>query len=75
MTGLNEKSRRRFAGLLAFQMGRGGIQAVHQITGLSRTTIRLGCKEIQHSDQTARVRRAGGGRKTVEKNTPAFPTR
>ena len=36
---LDEKNRRRFVGLLASQWGRGGIQRLIEITGLSRNTI------------------------------------
>ncbi|HJW83778.1 MAG TPA: hypothetical protein VJ754_05685 [Anaerolineae bacterium] len=65
---LNEKGRRRLAGLLASQIGRGGIQVLHAITGLSRTTIRVGRNEIRRSDRRSGERRAGGGRKATEKN-------
>jgi hypothetical protein len=69
---LDEKSRRRLAGLLALQMGRGGLERVHEITGLSRTTIRVGRAELCRQDRRAGVRRSGGGHKAVEKNAPAF---
>jgi hypothetical protein len=39
---LDEKNRRRFAGLWASQYGYGGVQKVARITGLSRTTITRG---------------------------------
>ncbi len=67
---LNEKNRRRFAGLLALQRGRGGIELLATITGLSRTTIRRGRTEIRHTDRSAGVRQLGGGRKPVEKSNP-----
>ena len=69
MLELDERNRRLFAGLLARQLGRGGIQRVFEITGLSRVTIRRGlrqCDESQVADLD-RVRRAGGGRKLIEK--------
>lgn len=66
----DEKSRRRFAGLLALQHGRGGVQWVHEITGLSRMTIRAGRNEIRRADRLPGVRRAGGGRQAVEKSVP-----
>ena len=69
MQELDERSRRLFAGLLARQLGRGGIQRVLEITGLSLVTIRRGlreCGKAQPSDLD-RVRRAGGGRKLIEK--------
>ncbi len=66
---LDERSRRLFAGLLARQFGRGGIQRVLEITGLSRVTIRRGLRECDESQPAAldRVRCAGGGRKLIEK--------
>lgn len=71
LAGLDEKNRRRFVGLLALQWGRGSIQLLHEITGLSRVTIRRGRAEVQRLDRRAvkRVRRAGGGRKAVEKKS------
>jgi hypothetical protein len=73
---LDEKNRRRFAGLLALQWGRRHILLVSQITGLSRMTIYRGEDEIGRSDPQARgrVRAPGAGRLTVEKNNPAFWT-
>jgi hypothetical protein len=69
MRELDERSRRLFAGLLARQLGRGGIQRILEITGLSRMTIRLGLRECDESQPSEldRVRCAGGGRKLIEK--------
>ena len=66
---LDEKSRRRLAGLLALQIGRGGIERMHEISGLSRTTIRMGRNELSRVDRRARIRRSGGGRTPIEKNS------
>lgn len=66
----DEKSRRRFAGLLALQFGRGGVQLAREITGLSRMTIRAGREEISRSDRTLGVRRSGAGRPAFEKSDP-----
>jgi len=71
LAGFDEKGRRRFVGLLALQLGRGGVQLVHEITGLSRMTIRAGRAEISQTDHTVGVRRAGAGRPTLEKNNPS----
>ena len=71
---LNEKSRRRFAGLLALQWGRGGVERLSQITGLSHPTIRRGRDEVQRAERRSergRIRRAGAGQPVVEKNIPA----
>ena len=75
MAGLNEKSRRRFAGVLAMQWGRGGVQRVRVITGLSRNTICRGQSEVvrgERVEERGRVRHTGGGRPTGEKSIPAY---
>jgi len=71
---LNEKSRRRFAGLLGLQWGRGGVERLSQITGLSHPTIRRGRDEVQRVErgsERGRIRRAGAGQPAVEKSFPA----
>jgi len=74
MANLDEKNRRRFAGLVALQWGRRHVRLVSQITGLSRMTIYRGQREIEHSTSKAhgRVRSAGAGRMKVEKNNRVF---
>ena len=69
MLELDERSRRLFVGLLARHLGRGGIQRVSEITGFSRATIRRGLRQCDESQpaELDRVRRAGGGRKLIEK--------
>jgi hypothetical protein len=66
---LDERGRRLFAGVLARQYGRGGIQRVVEITGLNRMTIRRGLRESERgqAESPGRVRRPGGGRKCLEK--------
>jgi hypothetical protein len=71
---LDERNRRRFVGLLALQWGRGGIQRLIEITGLSRNTIVRGRQELQHpgrAPRSDRIRRPGAGRPLVEKNSRA----
>lgn len=68
---LHEKGRRQFVGLLALQWGRGGVERLSAITGLSRPTIRRGRDEVQRKERQSeqdRVRKRGAGRKLVEKN-------
>jgi hypothetical protein len=68
---LNEKSRRRFVGLLALQWGRGSVERLSEITGMSRPTIRRGRAEVQKVERvgtSGRVRRSGAGRLQVEKS-------
>jgi len=69
---MNEKLKRHWAACEALSMGRGGIAAVALATGLSRTTIRKGIREVQQlypnlADQAVpqRVRGAGGGRRPL----------
>jgi hypothetical protein len=69
---LDEKRRRLYLAAEAKSLGHGGITKVSEVTGVSRTTITLGCRELEAfstiQNQT-RVRKEGGGRKkTIEKN-------
>jgi transposase len=76
---MNEKVQRRGAAAEALGLTRGGIALVAQATGLSRTTIAAGIRELQGGQQgataetngTERVRRRGGGRKSVVPHDPA----
>ena len=69
---LDEKHRRMVAGLWSLQLGRGGIQRIADITGLSRPTIARGQREamLGSARSTQRLRQPGGGRLRVEKNSP-----
>jgi hypothetical protein len=72
---LHEKGRRQFVGLLALQWGRGGVERLSLITGMSRPTIRRGRREVQRKERPAarqRVRKPGAGRPRVEKNSPGL---
>ena len=66
---LDERGRRRFAAAEARAAGRGGIAAVSKITGIARSTIGRGLAELRGETAAAvpagRVRRAGGGRKSL----------
>jgi hypothetical protein len=70
LASLDEKSRRRFAGLLAAQQGYGGVQQLARVTGLSRTTILRGRREIERTEPETneRMRAVGGGGQFLEKN-------
>jgi len=75
---LDERARRLWAATEALDLGWGGVTAVAQATGLSRTTIRAGIVEIQAEASsggkarltTPRIRRPGGGRKSVTHHDP-----
>lgn len=66
---LHERNRRLFAGLLASEHGHGGIVLLAQVTGLSRTTILRGQRELGEGipPDGRRIRRPGGGRPRLEK--------
>ena len=71
---LNESQRRWFASEKALALGRGGITRISKLTGLSRTTITKGIRELQTSerlDTSSRIRQFGGGRKKLTDSTPA----
>ena len=67
----DERLRRRWAAVEARGIGRGGIARVAAATGMSRTTIRAGLKELAGKQaggagpESVRVRRRGAGRKRL----------
>jgi hypothetical protein len=73
LAGLDERRRRLFTGLLASARGHGGVALLAQVTGLSRTTILRGQRELEDGvpRNPGRVRRPGGGRPRVEKKRPS----
>lgn len=69
----DERSRRLWAAAEALSAGRGGVVSVHRATGISRTTIYQGMKDLENpeklQERVPRTRKAGGGRKkTVDVN-------
>ena len=73
---LDEQSRRRWAAVEARAIGRGGIERVAEATGLSRTTIRAGLKELDRAPEDApvpgRQRSPGAGRKRLTVHDPGL---
>jgi hypothetical protein len=71
---LDERQRRRWLGVEARALGRGGVSAVARATGASRSTVTAAVKEL--ADPAAdvgtrgRVRRAGAGRPSVTATDP-----
>ncbi|MGH7461139.1 MAG: ISAzo13 family transposase [Longimicrobiales bacterium] len=68
---LTERSRRLWAATEARALGHGGIGLVERATGISRSTIQRGLRELEARQTLAanRTRRPGGGRKrAVEKD-------
>ena len=71
-TVLDERSRRLWAATEAKAYGHGGQSVLARVTGLSRTTIQRGLRELTAGVQPgqATIRRAGGGRKPVTYHQP-----
>ncbi|MGH7372301.1 MAG: ISAzo13 family transposase, partial [Candidatus Methylomirabilales bacterium] len=72
---LNEAQARWYVAKETLTRGRGGLKAMHELTGMSRPTILKGIRELRDErrlDVTERVRRPGGGRKRVEESDPVF---
>lgn len=70
---LNRTQKRLLAAEKAIELGHGGIQHVHEVTGLNIATIRKGIRELtdpRSLPDPERVRREGGGRKKVEETDP-----
>ena len=71
-SGLNERSRRLFAAAEARTAGHGGIAATCRATGVARSTIGRGLKDLSGPGALSGVvRRPGGGRRAL---TEADPT-
>jgi transposase len=71
---LDERARRRWAATEAVSLGRGGIAAVAEATGISDRTIRNGIRELRkpHPLPPDRQRRPGAGRSTREAEQPGL---
>jgi len=67
---LNESQSRWYVAREAISFGRGGIKLMNKITGISRTTIIKGMKELKENSLglNDRIRKKGGGRKNLEEN-------
>jgi hypothetical protein len=74
---MDERLRRQWAAAEAMELAWGGISCVARATGISRTTILAGIRELrmQESSQAlpnAGIRRPGGGRKLVLETDPSL---
>lgn len=68
---LDERQRRLLLGVEAAELGRGGITAVAQATGVHPDTVARGVREIEGvPEPSARVRAPGGGRKRLAETDP-----
>ena len=74
---MDERMQRQWAASEAREVGWGGITAVAQATGISRTTITAGLRELmlpeeERMQEAGRIRRPGGGRKPVTEIDPGI---
>lgn len=76
---LDESALRRWAAVEARALGHGGVSTVAKASGLSRTTIHAGLRELDRpppsltcSDGGRRVRAQGGGRKQLTAKDPSL---
>ena len=71
---LNERQRRLWAASEARAAGRGGITATARATGMAIDTIRKGIGELESGERIdpGRVRRPGGGRRSLLESDPTI---
>lgn len=71
---LDEKTHRLMIAAESKVIGHGGIEVVSKSTGVSRTTISTGLKELRNPEliDTNRIRKVGGGRKKTVEKLPAI---
>ena len=71
---LSEKDQRRYAGIEAMKLGRGGISYIANMLVCDRDRVSEGIKELkalpEESEYDPRVRKPGGGRMTYEEKHP-----
>ncbi|HEV2120224.1 MAG TPA: ISAzo13 family transposase [Candidatus Bathyarchaeia archaeon] len=68
---LNERSRRLLVAADARLLGHGGTMFLHKASGLARSTIQTGLRELDEQPLPAgRIRRPGGGRKPLTAHQP-----
>jgi hypothetical protein len=74
---MDERMRRQWAATEALELGWGGISHVANATGISRTTILAGVRELRAQESTETlpgpgIRRPGGGRKRLLETDPGL---
>ena len=74
---LDERRRRQWAAAEAREIGYGGVSVVARATGLARSTIHAGLRDVRASRRqrvraAERIRRAGGGRRPLTTSDPAL---
>src|SRR5215510_14518156 len=76
---MDERNRRLWAATEAKALGHGGPILVARATGISRSTLYLGLRELEHGGRRPvalghRVRHPGGGRKALTEHEPTLVT-
>ena len=76
---LDERRRRQWAAAEAREIGYGGVTVVARATGLARSTIHAGVRDLrasrrQRAETAERIRRAGAGRRPLTTTDPALLT-
>ena len=72
---LDERTTRLWAGVEALALGRGGRELVARATGLSRTTVLIGMRDVRAKEpppDLVKVRRKGAGGKQIEEKQPGI---
>jgi hypothetical protein len=76
---MNERMRRHWAACEALTLQRGGVTLVAQATGLSRTTIWSGLRELRQAEESPaeslrpeHIRHAGAGRPSLAESDPTL---
>jgi len=74
---LDERRRRQWAAAEARELGYGGVSLVARATGLARSTIHTGLRDVQAArhqrvQAAERTRRTGGGRRPLTTTDPAL---
>ena len=78
---LNEKQKRLFLGIVADELGHGGVAFVNEVSGASRQTISTGAAEskdtavretvdVNQTETAGRIRKPGAGRKPLTDKYP-----
>ena len=70
--GLDERERRLFAAAEARAAGFGGVTAVARATGIARSTIDRGLRDLAASVVAQNIRRTGGGRLPLTRKDPTL---
>jgi len=67
---LDERQRRLYAGLESLRLGRGGDSVISSLLHIDNHTVARGRRElIQRDIEIDRIRKKGGGRSPIKKNT------